>query len=388
MHLSRRYAALDEVLMRHAPLWRALPFREARPAWCGQWQELAANLLALEDSEVEALAADNGALVREIARFLPQMAELAELIALPRREEDALPSLGAHFSWEIPGRKAQQIRAFAAALGPVTHPVLEWCGGKGHLGRFLGATWGVAVATLERDGLLCAEGERLARRAGVGQEFRVEDALDRAALARASGQHAVALHACGDLHLALVRGARAAGLAALDVAPCCYYRTIEEPVAVLAGGGFRPQREDLRLAVRDTVTASRREVGLRRQEMAWKSAFVHWRSSLAGEGYRSFKPVPDAWLRNGFEEFCRLLAQREGLAAPATGDLAGLEQLGWHRAREVERLSLLRLAFRRPLEIWLALDRALCLAGQGYEVRVAEFCPRPLTPRNILISAR
>ncbi len=388
MPLSRPYAALDEMLMRHAPLWRALPFREARPAWCEEWPELAAHLLALENIEVDALAADNGALIREMARFLPELAELAGLIALPRVEKDVLPSLGAHFSWEIPGRKVEQIRAFAAALGPVNHPVLEWCGGKGHLGRLLGASWGVAVATLERDGALCADGGRLARRAGVGQVFWQQDALGSTALAQAAGHHAVALHACGDLHLALVRGARAAGLAALDVAPCCYYRTTEEPVVVLAGSGFRPQREDLRLAVRDTVTASGREVRLRRQEMAWKSAFVHWRSIVSGEDYRTFKPVPDAWLKGRFEDFCRLLAEREHLVAPGSADLARLEALAWQRGREVERLTLLRLAFRRPLETWLALDRALCLAGQGYEVRVAEFCPRHITPRNILISAR
>jgi hypothetical protein len=46
-----------------------------------------------------------------------------------------------------------------------------------------------------------------------------------------------------------------------------------------------------------------------------------------------------------------------------------------------------RAAFRRPLEVWLALDRAVWLADQGLEVAVGTFCERPVTPRNVLVSA-
>jgi hypothetical protein len=73
---------------------------------------------------------------------------------------------------------------------------------------------------------------------------------------------------------------------------------------------------------------------------------------------------------------------------PEAPDWPGWEAQGWNRRREVARLDLARLVFRRPLEIWLALDRALFLARHGYRVRLAEFCERSVTPRNILISAR
>ena len=52
------------------------------------------------------------------------------------------------------------------------------------------------------------------------------------------------------------------------------------------------------------------------------------------------------------------------------------------------RLSIVRHAFRRPLEVWLALDLGLFLEGAGYEVSLGTFCPRRLTPRNLLLSAR
>ena len=50
-------------------------------------------------------------------------------------------------------------------------------------------------------------------------------------------------------------------------------------------------------------------------------------------------------------------------------------------------MELVRLLFRRPLEIWLALDRACFLEEQGYNVVMGSFCDKPITPRNLLIHA-
>ncbi|MNJ72573.1 hypothetical protein D3C77_692410 [compost metagenome] len=53
----------------------------------------------------------------------------------------------------------------------------------------------------------------------------------------------------------------------------------------------------------------------------------------------------------------------------------------------VRNLELVRGLFRRPLELWLLLDRALFLHEQGYRVRLGCFCPPHLTPRNLLLLA-
>ncbi|MNO08218.1 hypothetical protein D3C81_2307610 [compost metagenome] len=53
----------------------------------------------------------------------------------------------------------------------------------------------------------------------------------------------------------------------------------------------------------------------------------------------------------------------------------------------MRNLERVRNLFRRPLELWLVLDRALFLEEQGYAVRLGLFCDYPLTPRNILILA-
>ncbi|MBK8917672.1 MAG: hypothetical protein IPM73_06365 [Betaproteobacteria bacterium] len=77
-----------------------------------------------------------------------------------------------------------------------------------------------------------------------------------------------------------------------------------------------------------------------------------------------------------------------GPPAPGAGDAAACEAAGWRRQREVLRLSILRHALRRALEIWLVGDLAAALEEKGYRVAVHEFCLRAVTPRNLLLSAR
>ncbi|KPY93142.1 Uncharacterized protein ALO94_01003 [Pseudomonas syringae pv. spinaceae] len=48
----------------------------------------------------------------------------------------------------------------------------------------------------------------------------------------------------------------------------------------------------------------------------------------------------------------------------------------------------MRNLFRRALEVWLVLDRAMYVQEQGYRVSVGTFCESQLTPRNLLILAR
>ncbi|HHO0809956.1 TPA: methyltransferase, partial [Aeromonas hydrophila] len=79
--------------------------------------------------------------------------------------------------------------------------------------------------------------------------------------------------------------------------------------------------------------------------------------------------------------------ERKGLVLPAGLDYAGFLAKGEARYGDVARMELVRHLFRRPLELWLVLDRALFLQEQGYRVEVGEFCDKPMTPRNILIRA-
>ena len=386
---AARFGLLGGLLDAHDNLWRPPPFHIPRPAWCDRHPDLTGHLLGLSDDEVVRLTADNEGLIGLVSSFIPELGALRELIALPAVDAPPVP-VDPHAIWRMPGRKQEQIEAFAAAIGKPVGPVLEWCAGKGHLGRLLAMQWGVPVVSLDHDAGLCADGEELAQRVGVGQCFVQADALAAGSASRLQGRHAIGLHACGDLHRALLRGAVEQGAAALDLAPCCYDRSVSARHEPLNPDAALPiSRSELHLAITDTATAGAREIRQRDTAMAWKLGFVALRADATGDDSpRGLKPVPPSWLALGFEEWCRRLAAREGLALAAELDLGGYEAMGWQRQREVVRLSLVRLAFRRPLEVWLALDQVLYLERHGFQASLAEFCSRSLTPRNLLVSAR
>ncbi len=392
MNLETRFHALRDLLHVHAALWRPTPFHQPRPAWCARFPGLTTRLLALADAETERLAGDNHALIdlasRHLGAAFPSLALLHKLIELPA-SAPVTAAADSRLAWRIPGRKQAEIEAFAGAMAAGGEPILEWCAGKGHLGRLLGGRHQVPVLSLERDVALCAAGDELAARAGVAQRFLAVDVLGEAVRPHLPGRHAVALHACGELHLALLRGAVAAATPALDLAPCCYYRIASPRYPPLnPDAGLALSRDELHLAVTETVAAGARERRLRDRDQAWKLAFLELRAAAGIPRERTFKPVPAHWYEAGFAAWMRRLAEREAVPLDAAPDWAELEQRGWARQREVRRLDLLRLAFRRPLEIWLALDRAVYLERHGYRVTLSEFCPRQVTPRNLLISAR
>ncbi|TPW14460.1 MAG: hypothetical protein FD130_1369, partial [Halothiobacillaceae bacterium] len=307
------------------------------------------------------------ALFTLLAPYLPELEEIPALSCLERGVSLSHAEVNPHVEWGVPGRKGEQIAAFVAAVEEYNAPLLEWCGGKGHLGRRLAAERQQAVVTLEWNAQLCEAGRQLAARTRMEQHFSPVDVLHAEVDHYLAGHHVVALHACGELHRHLVRRAVALHVPALDVAPCCYYHGAPE-----AYQPFNQQlqlmlsRDDLRLTVTETVTAAPREVALRDREMAWKLGFIP----------------------GDCGQFCRLLAQREGVRLPGEVAWQEYEAYGWQRQRETMRLSLVRQAFRRALELWLVLDMATFLEQSSYEVALTTFCPRHVTPRNILLSAR
>lgn len=388
MRLGERQQQLDKLLPDFRDLWHPQPFRESRPAWVECQPALSAELLALSDAELAKLERDSDAALALLVRYLPDIAELAVLTELPSLPPASLRARNPCWDWEIPGRKREQIEAFAATVLSGGQPVLDWCGGKGHLGRLLASQWQVDVETLDIDPVLCAAGEQLAARQNIGHAFVVADALAETAWPKA-GQHAVALHACGDLHRSLIERGVARSVGSIDLAPCCYHRGVGAYYQALSSTArLGLTRDDTRLAVTETVTASARLARHRDRQMAWKLGFDAYRKMVAEAAYKSFKPVPASWFQGDFLAFLTGMAGREVLPLPSAALADACERLGWLRQREVMRLSIVRHAFRRSLEVWLVLDLAVYLESRGYAVTVGSFCERRLTPRNLLISAR
>jgi hypothetical protein len=390
MDHRQHFEQLDTLLKEQARLWRPQPYKEPRPSWCDEQSALAERLLALEESQRSHLYGDDAALYQLLSEYHAPLAALPALTALPRLPHARMDDPGPHLAVDIPGRKWEQINAFAATIVRGDGPLLEWCGGKGHLGRLISAQWHQPVLTLEQDAGLCDAGERLASRAKVEQRFHRGDALDSDNRSLLRHRRPLALHACGGLHRRLIEESIEMQVSRLDLVPCCYHLYGEGDYRPFTPHTrLRPSQDDLRLAVTDTVTAKPRQLRQRDREMAWKLGYQQLRQQITGAAdYRPTQPIDKAWLSLSFADFCQRLAVPHALQIPPGTDWERYEQLGWQRQAEVMRLSLVRHAFRRPLELWLVLDLVNHLEGNGYRVQLGTFCEPGLTPRNILLSAQ
>ncbi|PYC23593.1 SAM-dependent methyltransferase [Aquipseudomonas alcaligenes] len=391
--LRERFQALDDFLVTHQHLWRPKPFTCPTLPWEAEQPALAAWLRSrsLEQAEAEHNHPERLAAPAPFPELARRAAALSALDELPARDLGVLPE---RLSVDVPGRKWQQITAFAGRLQfrqPPRH-WLDWCSGKGHLGRLL-AQGGQQLTCLEYDPQLVAAGQRLSARQQLAAQHLQQDVLAADAGARLHATHTpAALHACGDLHVRLLQLASAAGCAQLAVAPCCYNRIATEyyqPLCAPArASALRLSQDDLRLPLAETVTAGQR---LRRQRdlsMARRLAFdLLQRQQRGMDDYLPTPSLPVSWLDKDFASYCHDLAALKGLALHGSIDWPALEAAGWLRLAEVRNLELVRGLFRRPLELWLLLDRALYLEERGYQVRLGTFCAHQLTPRNLLLLA-
>lgn len=294
---------------------------------------------------------------------------------------------------DMPGRKRLQSGAFVAAIRPLQHDVLDWCCGKGHLARTLSPWCGGRVSGFEWNQALVEDGNRLAQKFGDAVTLHCQDVMAEE-LEIPEAIHGVALHACGDLHRRLMRRAVHEGLPRLSFSPCCYHLTEMpnyQPASRRVGGSswaLSLTREDLRLAVQETVTAPQRVRQQSRQISRWRLGFDGLQRFLRGmDAYMPVPSHPPKLMSADFAGFCRWAAMEKGLELPENTDFDHWEGHGERRFQEVRRHELVRHLFRRPLELWLVLDYALFLEEQGYDVRLGTFCERQLTPRNLLIDA-
>ncbi|MNZ79497.1 hypothetical protein D3C78_981010 [compost metagenome] len=182
------------------------------------------------------------------------------------------------------------------------------------------------------------------------------------------------------------------GCRQLAIAPCCYNRIQApqyQPLSTAAkASGLQLSIEDLGLPLSETVTAGARVRRQRDQSMARRLGFDLWQRQVRGvDEYLPTPSLPVSWLHKPFADYCRGLAELKELQAGAEPDWPALEAAGWQRLAQVRNLELLRNLFRRPLELWLVLDRALFLQEQSYQVQLGVFCEQPLTPRNLMLLA-
>lgn len=391
MNLDTRFLHLDAILSRHHGLWRDSPFCFPQLNWQADFSELHRALLALDDAVVARLERDDNERLQWMVSFVPELKNLPELIALSDWPSRNTP-LAERFGTDVPGRKWQQINAFSGGLQASDH-LVDWCAGKSHLGRVVLLTQKArCVTAIERDARLCEAGEHYRQRHSLALQFICADVLTHDNLL-ASHHHVCALHACGDLHRRLIAHACAANVVQLTLAPCCYHLTTQlvyEPLSALARhSSLKISRQQLHLAVEETVTSGARMKRQRDQMMSWRLSFDVWqRQQRQTDSYLVTPSRPYSVLAKGFDDFIHDLCEHHRLQAPTSAHCETLLVQGQQRWAQVQRLQLLRHTFRPALEMWLLCDRALCLQESGYAVTMQRFCARTLTPRNVIINAK
>ncbi|UPR46532.1 methyltransferase [Vibrio cyclitrophicus] len=393
--MHSRFTILDSFLLEHQVYWRSEPFhlcQTQQQPWADVNRPLVDWLDSLSIERIQTLKEQPQDLLAEVTRFLPQLEKANQNIQfnqialvgidLPRGTADG-----------IPGRKLQQIVAMGEAS--LEHHQgqewLEWCSGKGFLGRILSQQSDQKVTSFEWQQSLCESGQKIADDQKLEMNFVQGDAFSESAGdVFNSNQHAVALHACGDLHVELVKKSVSHGLPAVTISPCCYHlirdETYQPMSSVAKSSALVLSKSDLRIPLQETVTGGERVKRHRQLEMSYRLGF----SKLLKAEFNidEYIPVPSikkSELSEGFESFCQWASEVKEITLGSDIDfesyLAQGETLFW----EMEKLSLVQQVFRRPLEVWLALDRAIYLQEQGYEATIEEFCERTVTPRNLLI---
>lgn len=385
--LLERFQALDHFLLQHQHLWRPRPFTQLHLAWEHAHPELSCWLRqrTLEQAD----CTDSLAPPAPFAQLAAEAQQLGQVGELP---DAGLHPAGHRLDVHVPGRKWQQIEAFSRrlAFSQPAHHWLDWCSGKGHLGRRL-LQPGQQLTCLEFDAELVNAGQALSDHHHLPATHLQQDVLAAGSARHLHGDtSAVALHACGDLHVHLLNVASAQGCRQIAVAPCCYNRiqgTLYQPMSNPAqASALHLGLEDLGLPLKETVTSGARVRRQRDASMARRLGFdLLQRAQRGVDEYLPTPSLPVSWLEKPFEHYCRDLAQLRQLALSGEPDWAALEAAGWERLAQVRNLERVRNLFRRPLEMWLVLDRALFLQQQGYRTRLGVFCDYPLTPRNLLL---
>lgn len=360
--------------------------RAAPPTWAER-RGWTAWLAALDPAALAACERDG--LARHCAELgappdLVDLARQATAVArLPSLDPPPLPGPGHRVS----RRKRAQVAAFAGlvdAWSPPVARVVDIGAGHGHLTRHLAQALGVGGLGLDNAPDRVATANRLA-----GAEFATVDLFATAPALRADDL-VVGLHACGALSDRLLDVACAAG-AAVAVIGCCLHKiptatrpprvpaetdAVALPRACLGLANINRGAQGVESSLADNLRARARRAGLRWLLRQRGLALREGEEMHGVNRRRAHDPLPDL--------AARVLAHR-GLAPATPAELAAAERAGIAESEAIRRWSIARRLLGRPLEVYLALDRALSLARAGYRVRLGTVWPAAISPRNIAI---
>lgn len=387
--LEQQFLQLSLLLQDHQAYWRLTPFTCSELPW--QDANLQQVLTDLSDQDLELIDQSSQLQQQHFSAVFPELFNLANIIKASQAK--TLPALPFWLTNGINGRKLGQIEAFCQHWPNSSLPIVEWCAGKGHLGRMLAYRFAQPVISLEWQQNLCQQGQELAQQFELPQHFIQADVLAPSLPAILQPeQHLVALHACGQLHISMLQQAIQAGSSSIHLVPCCYHLIDDaeyQPLSALAQQhNLQLDQQQLKLIVQGQVTAGARVERLRHTEIHWRLAYELLRQYYVKDTeYRTLKSVSKQLFSGDFSNFANWAAQQHQWILPTNIDWLYFLNMAAKRQQLIKRIELVRHLFRRPLELWLLLDKMLYLQQHGYKVNAHEFCDFRLSPRNLLLTA-
>ncbi len=396
--IAARLTELAQWLEQHKHVWTHRTFVQLPAPWEEQYGQVARWLRSRSDAQVEQLHVDPTQLAGGAANLHAWWTEGQRLTSLASAElgfGDALrdPELRRG----VRKRKWRQVEALVSSVASSVPSEascwVDWCSGKGHLGRVLASVAPRPVVFVDRREELCRAASIRAEREHLAHELRVCDVLT-ASPSLPPGAALTSLHACGALTDAALDAAEAQQAASLAVSPCCYHYQpgcdrITPRSTVARGLDLGLSRQQLRFATAEETLAPARLKRRRRRAEAYRLGLDQLvRQATGRDEYTRVSAVPKKLVDGSFRGFVEHAAAIESLPLPSAWDADEAERAGWQLARNAARLSLARVPFRRPLELWFVLDRAMSLVERGWSVRVEAFCERAVSPRNLAILAR
>lgn len=397
-----RLSQLHAFLERHQSIWRPRAFCDREAPWLEA--SLRDWLASLSWEAIEAYQQTPPPLEEFHPTLRALHKEASALTQFPRAnperwpawESDPRATLAPAARRYTPGRKLLQLAAIAdrTAHWMQPTPVIDWCGGKGHLGRAIGGAWKSPIRVVERDASVIADGQQLHQQFGVETQFFQRDVMREDCGDVFEGAGVVyALHACGELSATLAERLPQTDVQRALLMPCCPHFTGEHSYwrPISAHGAQHPLQlttPDLKLAIADEVVARPAIRAARRQEQLWRlCADVLLRQALGVEDYVTVGMLPPRAFRGELRDFIEAVFSARGLVAPSSAAIDTAERDAEEELRLVQAFGLTRAVFRRPLEVFILLDRALFFHEHGWVVTIEELFPRTASPRNLAIIA-
>ena len=386
--LLHRFKELSLWLLEHRGLWRSQPFLNQQMSWVNLHPELAGQLCNLSDSVFNAYEREAHLLPIKNSfweRLFEEETRLVKLETVTVSDWITRPK-------DIKARKWLQIHAFiqGALLSSGVSHWIDWCGGKGHLIRSFAAQRTVSGLVFERNSRLCESGKSLIQETD-NICFCCADVLqDPLPMPSLSPNGIMALHACGQLTDKAIHYGLKCGLDVFALAPCCYHKQPNDWRPLSRPG----QRMDIGLTKHSMRLPSllehnlrKRRRLLRQQQLIYRLAFQAL-FQLARQPAPVLPSFPRRFFYLDFEDFCAVVSDKVQIKLPSGLNYSCALEIGEQQANQARRLGMIHAPFRRGIELWINLDRAVYLAEQGLKVELKQFCDSSVTPRNMIIFAQ